>query len=320
MKAIIFNDELKFVNDHPIPEPGPGEALIKVRLAGICNTDLEITKGYKEYRGIIGHEFVGVVEKIHGDNRKFLKKRVVGEINCACGECQYCKAGLKRHCPSRTTIGIAGKDGALAEYVALPVENLYVVPEHVKDEEAVFAEPLAAAYEILEQVHVKPTETILVLGDGKLGILVALVLHLSLARTVLAGKHEEKLAIARDQGVPIMTLENLVAKKAFDVVVDATGSPDGLEQSLHHVKPRGTIILKTTAAEKARIDLAPVVVDEIQIIGSRCGPFEPAMRALSEKRVRVGRLISGIYSFSRAAEAFAKAQEKDSLKVIIDFA
>jgi threonine dehydrogenase-like Zn-dependent dehydrogenase len=319
MKAIIFDGGLKFVNDYPVPEPGNGEVLIKVRLAGICNTDLEIIKGYMDFRGIIGHEFVGVVEKINGDNQRFVGKRVVGDINCGCGACQYCKIGMKRHCPSRTTLGIASKDGALAEYVTLPVDNLFVVPDNVKDEEAVFAEPLAAAFEVLEQVHVRSQDTILVLGDGKLGILVALVLHLSQAQVILAGKHESKLTIARDQGVPTIALEKLVVKKTFDIVVDATGSTHGLESALQYVRPRGTIVLKTTAAEKTIINLAQVVVDETHIIGSRCGPFEPAVRALSERSIRVGPLISGIYSFSRAAEAFAKAQEKDSLKVIIDF-
>lgn len=319
MKAIIFDGELKFVSTHPIPEPGQGEALIRVLLAGICNTDLEITKGYKGFHGVIGHEFVGIVEEINGDNRQFEGKRVVGEISCDCGACPYCRAGMKRHCPSRTTIGIAGKDGALAEYVALPLENLFVVPSRVKDEEAVFTEPLAAAYEILEQIHVKPTETVLVMGDGKLGILVALVLHHSPAQVVLAGKHEEKLSIARGQGVPTTTVENLASKKTFDIVVDATGSPHGLEDSLRYVRPRGTVVLKTTAAEKTAVDLAPVVVDEVQIVGSRCGPFEPALRALSKKQILVGQLITGIYSFSRAAEAFAKAREKGSLKVLIDF-
>lgn len=319
MKAIIFDGELKFVNDYPIPEPGQGEALIRVGIAGICNTDLEIIKGYKGFHGVIGHEFVGVVEKIHSDNRQLMGKRVVGEISCGCGVCPYCKSGLKRHCPSRTTIGITGKDGALAEYITLPVENLFVVPSQVKDEEAVFTEPLAAAFEILEQIPMKPTDSVLVIGDGKLGILIALVLHRSLAQVVLAGKHKEKLSIARVQGVSSTAVESLAAKKAFDVVVDATGSPRGLEVSLRYVKPRGTVVLKTTAAERTTIDLAPVVVDEVQIVGSRCGPFEPALRALSGKQIRVGQLISGIYSFSRAAEAFAKAQEKDSLKMLIDF-
>jgi threonine dehydrogenase-like Zn-dependent dehydrogenase len=319
MKAIIFDGELKFVDDRPIPEPGHGEALIRVQLAGICNTDLEITKGYKGFHGILGHEFVGIVETIHGNNRELMGKRVVGEINCSCGSCTYCKAGLKRHCPSRKTIGISGKDGALAEYVTLPAENLFVVPSPVKNEEAVFTEPLASAFEITEQIHMKPTDTVLVLGDGKIGILAALVLHHCLAQVVLAGKHEEKLSIARDQALSTMAVDSLPAKKAFDIVVDATGSPHGVEVSLRYVRPRGTIVLKTTAAEMTTIDLAPVVVDEVRIIGSRCGPFEPALRALSEKRIRVGPLISGIYGFSKAAKAFDKAREKDSLKVLIDF-
>jgi threonine dehydrogenase-like Zn-dependent dehydrogenase len=320
MKAIIFDGELKFVSDHPIPEPGHGEALVRVRLAGICNTDLEITKGYKGFHGVLGHEFVGIVEKTAGNNnRQILGKRVVGEITCGCGNCQYCRAGLKRHCPARTTIGIAGKDGSLAEHVTLPVENLFVVPSQVKDEEAVFAEPLAAAYEILEQIHMKPTDAVLVMGDGKLGILVAIVLRDSLARVVLTGKHRDKLNIAQGLGVPTIALEDLMREKTFDIIVDATGSTGGLVKALQLVKPRGTIILKTTTSEKVTMDLSPVVVNEIQVLGSRCGPFEPALRALSEKRIRVGPLISGIYGFSRAAEAFVKAQEKGSLKVLIDF-
>jgi len=319
MKAIIFDGELRFVTDHPVPEPGEGEALIKIRLAGICNTDLEIIKGYMGFRGVIGHEFAGVVEKVKGDQHRFLGKRVVGDINCGCGICQYCKAGLKRHCPSRTTFGIDRKDGALAEYATLPVDNLFIVPENVKDEEAVFVEPLAAAYEILEQIHVRPTDKMLVLGDGKLGLLVAFVLHLSQTQVVIAGKHEHKLAIARDQGITIIAHEVLAAEKAFDIVVDATGSPYGLETALQFVKPRGTIVLKTTAAERITTNLASVVVDEVTIIGSRCGPFAPALLSLAEKRIRVGPLISGIYSFSHAAEGFAKAQEKGFLKVLIDF-
>jgi len=319
MKAIIFDGELKFVNDYPVPEPGKGEALIKVDLAGICNTDLEIIKGYMNFRGIIGHEFVGVVERLVGDDHHFMGKRVVGEINCGCGVCEYCRGGSKRHCPARTTLGIEGRNGALAEHLVLPVDNLFEVPESVKDEEAVFTEPLAAAYEILEQIHVKPTDRVLVMGDGKLGLLIALVLHWSQAKVVLAGKHEKKLAIARDQGVPTMALKELVVKKVFDIVVEATGSPEGLETAFHYVKPRGVIVLKTTVAEGTNTNLAPIVVDEIHVVGSRCGPFEPALRSLSEKCIRLGPLISGIFSFSRAAEAFEKAKEKDSLKVLIDF-
>jgi len=319
MKAIVYDEQVRFVTNYPIPEPGDDEALIKVRLAGICNTDLEIIKGYMGFRGVIGHEFVGVVEKIQGDQQRFIGKRVVGDINCGCGMCQYCAVGMKSHCPSRTTLGISGKDGALAQYTILPVDNLFVVPENVKDEEAVFAEPLAAAYEILEQIHVRPTEKVLVLGDGKLGLLVSLVLNHAQIQVVLAGKHENKLAIAKDQGISTRTLEALAKEKTFDTVVDATGSPYGLESALQFVKPRGKIVLKTTAAEGITINLAPVVIDEVKIIGSRCGPFEPALAILAEKRIRVGPIISGIYSFSHAEEAFAKAQEKDSLKVLIDF-
>jgi len=319
MKAIIFDGELKFTSDHPIPEPGPGEALIRVRLAGICNTDLEIVKGYKEFRGVIGHEFVGIVERANGIDSRLEGKRVVGEINCGCGVCEYCRSGMKRHCPSRTTLGISGRDGAMAEYVILPIENLLAISAAIRDEEAVFTEPLAAAYEILDQIHVKPTDAVLVLGDGKLGILISLVLHLSQTRVVLAGKHRGKLAVARDQGVPTIALEDLTAQKSFDIVVDASGSPYGLKRAVQCVKPRGTIVLKTTTSEESLINLAPIVVDEVTIVGSRCGPFEPALRALSEKRLRVGPLIAGIYGFSRAEEAFSKAQQKDALKVLIDF-
>jgi threonine dehydrogenase-like Zn-dependent dehydrogenase len=319
MRAIIFDGELKYVNDYPIPAPAKGEALVRIRLAGICNTDLEIIKGYMEFRGIIGHEFVGVVEDVTGDDRRLLGKRVVGEINCGCGVCEFCRSGLKKHCPARTTLGISQRNGSLAEYVALPINNLFEVPGNVRDEEAVFAEPLAAALEILEQIHIRPKDRVLVMGDGKLGLLVALALHLSQTQVVLVGKHEKKLAIAGNEGVAIVGLGSLVEPKTFDIVVEATGSPDGFGAALQYVKPRGAIVLKTTAAEGTTMNLAPIVVDEINVIGSRCGSFEPALRALSEKRIRVGPLISGVFSFSRAAEAFEKAKDKNSLKVLFDF-
>jgi len=319
MKAIVFDGQLRFSRNHPVPEPGDGEALVKVCLAGICNTDLEIIKGYMGFQGVIGHEFVGVVEKTWENQHLFIGKRVVGDINCGCGACLYCKAGLQRHCPSRTTLGIAGKNGAMAEYITLPVHNLFLVPENVKNEEAVFVEPLAAAYEILEQIHLRPTDRVLVLGDGKLGLLVALVLDLCGPEVALAGKHEDKLAIARGQGVCTVALESLTGDKAFDIVVDATGSPKGLEAALRFVKPRGTIVLKTTVAEGITMNLAPVVVNEVKIIGSRCGPFGPALMCLAQKRIKVGPLISGVYGFSHAGEAFTKAQDKRSLKVLIDF-
>lgn len=319
MKAVVFDGELRTVTDRPVPEPARNEAVIRTRLAGICTTDLEIIRGYRGFKGVLGHEFVGIVEEVNGDAPHLSGRRVVGEINCGCGTCECCRKGLKRHCPNRVTLGISGKDGALAEYVTLPVDNLYEVPRAVRDEEAVFAEPLAAAFEIIEQVHIKPTDNILVIGDGKLGLLAVLVLTMTQARVILGGRHEAKLSIARNQGVTAAEIKDLPKRKIYDVVVEATGAPEGFELALDYVKPMGTIILKTTAAEGKTINLAPVVVDEVRVVGSRCGPFEPALRALSEKRIRVGPLISGIYGFSRIGEAFEKAEKATSLKVLVDF-
>ncbi len=319
MKAILFDGRLKYVQNYPAPEPLKGEALIRVSRAGICNTDLEITRGYLGFQGIIGHEFTGVVEAINGKGLHLLGKRVVGEINCGCGVCDYCLKGLEKHCPRRKTLGIVGKDGAFAEYVTLPVKNLWEVPDTVTDEEAIFTEPLAAIFEITEQVHIKPTDNILILGDGKLGILSALTLNLTQANVTFVGKHDAKLKIAREQGVKTVLLRNLKAAKEYDVVVEATGSADGLHLAFQLVKARGVIVLKTTVAQGKEMNLAPVVIDEIQIIGSRCGPFEPALRALSRKVIDVKPLITGIYSPDKAAAAFVKARGKEALKVIIYF-
>lgn len=319
MKAITFDGQLRYVEDYPTPGPEEGEALVRVNLSGICNTDLEIIKGYLGFQGIIGHEFVGVVEEVRGDAQSLAGKRVVGEINCGCSICHYCLRGLQKHCQNRKTLGILGKDGAFAEYVTLPSENLLEVPDNVTDEEAVFAEPLAAAFEILEQVHTKPTDKILVLGDGKLGILSALVLNLTQADVVLAGKHENKLEIARGQHVNVVQFAHMETTRQYDVVVEATGSADGFDIALQRVKPRGTIVLKTTVAQGKEMNLAPVVIDEIQVVGSRCGPFMPALRALSNSFINVKPLITAIYKPDKALEAFTKAASKDSLKIILDF-
>lgn len=320
MKAIVFDDTLRYIEDHPLPELNrPDEALIRVRMAGICNTDLEIIKGYMGFKGIPGHEFVGIVEKAGEHNRSFINKRVVGEINCVCGVCDYCIGGLSRHCPQRTTLGISGRDGAFAEYLTLPVANLHEVPDNISDEEAVFTEPLAAAFEILEQVNVRPTDKIIVLGDGKLGLLCAFVLALTGAKIALAGNHDRKLAIAREAGIPVYPANDLPAGRKYDIVVEATGTPVGLKNALELVRPRGTIVLKSTVAASREVDLNRIVIDEITLLGSRCGPFEPALRALSDKTVNVRPLISGIFPADRALDAFAAAVQKGSLKVLIDF-
>ncbi len=319
MKAIVFDGKLKYMKNSPAPVPEAGEALIRVKLAGICNTDLEIMKGYLGFQGVIGHEFVGIVEKINNGSCGSAGKRVVGEINCGCGLCDYCLKGLEKHCPGRKTIGILGKDGAFAEYITLPIGNLLEVPDNVTDEEAVFAEPLAAAFEITEQCHIKPTDRILVLGDGKLGILVSLALNLTQAHVILVGRHENKLRIAQKQHVETVQFKDLNVRKDYDVVVEATGSADGFDLALKLVKPRGMVVLKTTAAYGKEMNLAPVVIDEIRVVGSRCGPFEPALRAMAKKLVDVKPLISAVYSADKASAAFKKAGEAKSLKILLDF-
>ena len=319
MKAVVWDNRLRYVGDYPEPVPPAGEALIRVRMAGICNTDLEITKGYMGFTGVLGHEFVGLVEKAAAPFSHLTGKRVVGEINCGCGKCPYCLGGMKTHCPARTTLGIGGRDGAFAEYMTLPVENLLEVPANVADEEAVFTEPLAAAFEITEQIHVKPTDRVLVMGDGKLGLLSAFVLSLTRADVTLAGKHEDKLKIAGDKRIRAVPIGNLAKDRVYDMVVEATGTAGGIRRAMELVRPRGTIVLKSTVAESKEISLTPVVVDEITVIGSRCGPFEPAMRALSNRLIDVKPLITAIYPVEKAIEAFERAAERNSLKVVLTF-
>ena len=320
MKAVVWNGELQFPEDYPIPEPKEGEALIRVHMAGVCNTDIEITKGYMGFAGVLGHEFVGTVERLRGARGHLAGARVVGEINCACGVCAYCRKGMKTHCPHRTTLGIRDKDGAFAEYVTLPEANLIEVPPNIPDEAAVFIEPLAAAFEITEQVHLRPADRVLVMGDGKLGILCALALRPTGVRLTLTGRHQEKLDIARRSDIEAVTVEGLGGERAYDLIVEATGRADGMEQALKLVKPRGTIVLKSTVAERKEIDLTPIVIDEVTVVGSRCGPFEPALRALSGGLIDVKPLITAIFPFTRAREAIERAREPGALKTIIAFA
>lgn len=321
MKAVIFDKELKLVKDYEKPMPKKGEALIRVTLAGICNTDYEITKGYMGYKGILGHEAVGIVEDVNGEDKSLIGKRVVSEISYGCKEpdCPYCAEKLYRHCPNRHTLGIWKKDGCFAEYFTMPTEVLFEVPDNVPDEQAVFVEPLAAACEITEQLHIKPFEKVIVLGDGKLGLITALTLNAQNIDVTLVGKHQNKLNIAKAQGVKTALLQDFPIEKTYDVVVEATGSVSGFETSIALTKPRGVLVLKSTVATGKELNLAPIVIDEITVLGSRCGQFGPALRLLESGKIDFTPLISARYKADDAIEAFEKNKEKETLKVLLEF-
>ena len=314
MRALFFDNNLRYLTDYLVPEPGENEALIRVTCAGICNTDLEIVKGYMNFRGVPGHEFVGVVERC--GNKALEGKRVVGEINLSCGNCPYCKSGLRNHCYNRSVLGILGKDGAFADYVTLPTGNLHLVPDSVPDEEAVFVEPLAAAFEILEQVGIGAEDRVCVLGDGKLGLLTAQVVSLTGCALVVGGRHKEKLSILERRGIETK-LSSDITERVFDCVIDCTGSSLGIESAMKLVRPKGTIVLKTTVAKRDNIDMNVIVIDEITLVGSRCGPFEPAIHALETKTVDVLPLISRTFPLSEGVEAFNFASGKGILKVLL---
>jgi threonine dehydrogenase-like Zn-dependent dehydrogenase len=317
MKAVVFDDGLKLETNYPLPVPKSGEALIKVLLCGICNTDYEITKGYMGYHGVLGHEFVGVVEEC--EDKTLIGKRVVGEINNACESCEMCHQGLQRHCPNRQTLGIWKKDGCFSEYMTWSVKELLEVPDNVSNEQAVFVEPLAAALEILEQVHIQPIQKVIVLGDGKLGLTTALALNACNVDVTLVGKHQNKLAIASLQGVKTCLLNNLEVKKKWDFVIEATGSVSGFETALALTKPRGTLILKSTVAASKEFNLAPIVIDEIRVQGSRCGRFAPALKLLQANKIDFSPMISGVFDVNDALLAFEKNKEKDTLKILLKF-
>lgn len=328
MHALVYqNHTLTLEKQYQEPVLRPGEALIKVALAGICNTDLEIVRGYMDFQGVPGHEFVGVVEELHESvppRAELIGKRVVGEINAAChrADCWYCMRDMPTHCPNRTTLGIVNRDGAFAAYLTLPVENLHIVPDRVSDEEAVFTEPLAANFEMLEQVHVRPTDRAVVLGDGKMGQLAAQVLALTGCAVTMVGKHEEKLALVEQRGITTCQLEDvqiftLHGGERVDLVAECTGAAQGLELALRLVRPRGTVFLKSTVADRSTLQLAPIVIDEIRVQGSRCGPFAPALRALSQHTIDVRPLISAIYPLDEGRAAFQHAGERGVLKVLV---
>jgi threonine dehydrogenase-like Zn-dependent dehydrogenase len=321
MRALVLNqsasagspERVALRDDYPMPAQRAGESLVRVRLAGVCGTDLEMTRGYMGFNGIPGHEFVG--EVVSSRTGTLTGKRVVGEINAACGDCHSCQANMSRHCPKRSVLGILGRDGAFAEYLCLPDRNLIAVPDAISDEAAVFTEPLAAAFEIFEQTSIEPGERVAILGDGRLGAIVALAMKARGLNPILGGHHEDKLKRLADAGIHAQP-EGLLSS-GFDVVVDCTGSAAGLARALELVRPRGKLILKTTVAGSAGVNLAPIVINEIQVLGSRCGPFRPALDALRSGAVDPSPLISGIYPLEEGLVAIARAREKSKFKILL---
>ncbi len=332
MRALVVSDSLTFTSDYPTPQTPAGEALIRVTRAGICNTDIEILKGYFGFRGVLGHECVGIVEKMEPHPSPLpalpssppspqIGDRVVGEINCVPCDSSSRDAFERAQDPTRNTLGIDRRDGAFADYTALPIVNLHRVPDGVSDDEAVFVEPLAAACQILEQVHFKPTDRVAVIGDGKLGLLCAQVLATVPCDLVALGRHANKLDILRRRGIPTQVVSpNDSITRQFDVVVECTGSAAGFDAARQRLRPRGTLVLKSTYQGLPQANLTALVVDEITVVGSRCGPFAPALRLLNQKRVDVQSLIHARYPLAQCAEAIGHAQRAGVLKVLLDIA
>ena len=327
MKALYFDERLS-LRDFETPHPQSHEALIQVIYAGICGTDRQILKGYSGFEGVAGHEFVGrVVECADG---AWSGRRVVGEINVTCRACDWCRRGLGRHCPNRTVMGIVNRPGAFADFVALPMANLHEVPPEIPDEAAVFTEPLAAAAEILEQMPITPSTPVAVLGSGRLGLLVAQVLRHAGAEVTVIGRTGPKLDLARSWGLRAVQVSGpsqsasvsqetagTLPPRSFTVVVEATGSSEGLETALQLVAPRGTVVMKSTFHEMAQFDTARLVVDEITLLGSRCGNFEVALDLLSRGHVEVARMISRVFPLSEGVKAFDYLNQDSVLKVLL---
>ncbi len=320
MRALVLSDQLTFTNDRPMPQPPAGEALIRVTRAGICNTDVEILKGYFGFKGVLGHEFVGVVTQLAAQHSEIaIGDRVVGEINCVPCDSPSRDFFERAQDPSRNTLGIDRRDGAFADYTTLPIVNLHRVPASVSDDEAVFVEPLAAACQILEQVHVKPTDRVAVIGDGKLGLLCAQVLATVPCDLIALGRHANKLEILRRRGIStrIVSPEETFARQ-FDVAVECTGSAAGFDAARQMLRPRGTLVLKSTYQGLPQANLTMLVVDEITVIGSRCGPFAAALRLLEQKRIDVQSLIHARYPLSQGIDALAHAQQPGVLKILLE--
>ena len=323
MRALVSDKgEVKLDPGYKDPQPTTDEAVIRPLRMGICATDLELCRGYMDFTGVLGHEFVGTVEAVGKKaNKDWIGKRVVGNINCVCGKCDMCRGGLPEHCRDRTVLGITGRDGCFAEAFTLPIRNLTEVPDNIDDDHAVFTEPLAAAYQIIRQLTIEGRPFITVLGDGRLGLLCAQVMSQLNATVRCVGKHTDKLALCEKWSVKHRLLEDVGRREDQDIVVDCTGSPDGIATAMSMVRPRGKIVLKTTIApntDHPLVDLSPIVINEIQVIGSRCGPFPHALAALSEQKIDVLSLISRRMKLADGPEVLQTAARSDMLKVLLE--
>jgi alcohol dehydrogenase len=317
MRALTYDGTaVHYKQFHADPRPPAGEALVQVSLAGICQTDLEIAAGYMNFRGVLGHEFVGIVKE--APDSRLIGKRVVGDINCVCGKCPMCQRGLSSHCPNRTVLGIEKRAGAFADLLTLPATNLHVVPDGVSDEQAVFTEPLAAAIQILRQVQIDARTKVAVLGDGRLGHLTVQVMATTGCNPMLIGRHPEKLEVAEKAGIRTALDSAFTAFRDLDVVIDCTGRSAGLQRAIELVRPRGTIVLKTTVADPTPLHLARLVIDEITLLGSRCGPFPMALQMLAKRQVQVDGLITKRVKIAAAETLFA-ARSLPGLKTLIVF-
>ncbi len=332
MRALYFDRELKLLPVFPMPPKKTGEALIKVLLAGICGTDIEVINGYRNFQGILGHEFVGIVQD--ANDQRLIGKRVVSEINIGCGECSLCRRGIKEHCKKRKVLGIEGHDGCFADYIAVPEANLHIIPDEIGNDKALFIEPLAAAFSIVTGTWIKPTDRVVVIGDGTIGILASQVIKMTGADICVIGKHKKKLSIlewmgietyvflgAGEKGIHVRNnkgLEECFSGQPFDVVVECSGSPHGIDMARTLVAPRGTIVMKSTVKEGVSLDLTFAVIHEVHVAGSRCGPFEPAIRALCKGLVEVRPLITGRFSFDDWKSALQTVKKPESLKVVFE--
>jgi len=317
MNALHFDQQLRFDSHYPEPELAEGEVLIQVKLAGICATDLEIVQGYMGFAGVLGHEFVGTVVR---GGRRWRGKRVVAEINCVCERCDMCQSGLANHCRRRSVIGIDRRSGAFADLVAVPERNLHEIPDAVRDEQAVFVEPLAAAYQVIKQCPIEKRMRVAVVGSGRLGLLVAQVLQATGCHLEVVGRNELTLNFCEKKGIQATPVGELNARPDRDVVVDCSGSPEGFGVAVALVRPRGTLILKSTHAGASPLNLAPIVVNEITLLGSRCGPFSEAINALARRQIDVESMISRQLPLSKGIEAFEMAADPRYIKILLKVA